>query len=210
MQEIIDIDKVLLGYGEKNLLNLDFKIKKGDFIIVTGGNSTGKSLFLKLLYMKVLPKKGNLSFLGKRITVDSKDRIVEYRKKIGVILQIDTLIPFFSVYQNIELSSEIQNKKKDFNERIDEILDWLSLTEIKNVVVSQLSTSEKQRVSIARALINNPGLIIADQPDANLDEKTSKKLFFLFDSINKLGTTIIVATNKLNEFQKNYKIVKLD
>ena len=210
MHEIINIDKVLLGYGEKNLLNLDFKIKKGDFIIVTGGNSTGKSLFLKLLYMKVLPKKGNLSFLGKRITANSKDRIVEYRKKIGVILQIDTLIPFFSVYQNIELSSEIQNKKKDFSERIDEILDWLSLAEIKNVVVSQLSTSEKQRVSIARALINNPNLIIADQPDANLDEQTSKKLFFLFDSINKLGTTIIVATNKLNEFQKNYKIVKLD
>ncbi|PPR40653.1 MAG: Cell division ATP-binding protein FtsE [Alphaproteobacteria bacterium MarineAlpha8_Bin1] len=209
MKEIINISQVSLGYKDKELLKVNFKIYKGDFCIISGNNATGKSLLLKLLYMKILPKKGNIFLFGKKIDEKSKNQILDYRKNIGVILHDDTLIPFFTVYQNIELSSEIQNSKKDFLKRINEILNWLDLTKIKNSYINQLSSGERQKVSIARALINNPSIIIADQPESYLDQETSKKLFFLFNSINKLGTTIILSTNKPLNNSENCRIIEL-
>ena len=95
-------------------------------------------------------------------------------------MQNDYLIPFFSVYENIELASEIQNYKSDFDSRINQILDWLGLNEIENTKVDKLSKGEKQKVVIARALINKPNIIIADQPENFLDKSTVKKVFFFF------------------------------
>ena len=128
---------------------------------------------------------------------------------MGVILQNDYLIPFFSVYQNIEIASEIQSKKENFTKRIDEIIDWLDLKQIKNELVNKLSNGEKQRVVIARALINNPKIIIADQPENYLDESTKKKLFFLFESLNKLGATIIMTSNSRDFLSVKYKAINL-
>ena len=146
---------------------------------------------------------------GKRITENQKVNILEYRKKVGVILQNDYLIPFFSVYQNIEIASEIQSKKKHFKNRIDEILDWLDLKQISSELVNKLSNGEKQRVVIARALINNPKIIIADQPENYLDEVIKKKLFFLLESLNKLGATIIMTSSNHNMLTSTYKIINL-
>ena len=106
---------------------------------------------------------------------------MEYRKKIGVILQNDYLIPFFSVYENIELASEIQNYKSNFKSRMNQILDWLGLKQIENTKVDKLSKGEKQKVVIARALINRPEIIIADQPENFLDKSTVKKVFFFLN-----------------------------
>ena len=210
MKEIVNIKNVKIGYDKKEILEVNFKIYNGDFFVISGDNASGKSLLLKLLYMKILPKVGNIFFFGENINKESKDKILEYRKKIGVILDNDTLIPFFTVYQNIELASEIQNKKKDFEVRIVEILNWMDLNSIKNKQVNQLSSGQKQKVNIARALINNPRIIIADQPYKNLDELTKKKLDFLFNSINKLGTTLIVATNNLNIENKSVRRIELN
>ena len=210
MKEIVNIKNVKIGYDKKEILEVNFKIYNGDFFVISGDNASGKSLLLKLLYMKILPKVGNIFFFGENINKESKDKILEYRKKIGVILDNDTLIPFFTVYQNIELASEIQNKKKHFEVRIVEILNWMDLNSIKNKQVNQLSSGQKQKVNIARALINNPRIIIADQPYKNLDELTKKKLDFLFNSINKLGTTLIVATNNLNIENKSVRRIELN
>ena len=149
------------------------------------------------------------TFMGKKINENKKINILEYRKKVGVILQNDYLIPFFTVYQNIEIASEIQSKKEHFKKRIDEILDWLDLTKISGEFVNKLSNGEKQRVVIARALINNPQIIIADQPENYLDERTKKKFFFLLESLNKLGTTIIMTSNCHNMLSVNYKNLNL-
>ena len=138
----------------------------------------GKSLLLKLFFLKLLPSNGKIFLYGKRITENEKVDILKYRKKVGVILQNDYLIPFFSVYQNIEIASEIQSKKEYFTKRIDEILNWLDLKKISNELVNKLSNGEKQRVVIARALINNPKIIIADQPENYLDDVTKKKIIF--------------------------------
>ena len=135
---------------------------------------------------------------------------MKYRKKIGVILQNDYLIPFFSVYENIELASEIQNYKRDFKLRINQILDWLGLKEIENTKIDKLSKGEKQKVVIARALINKPNIIIADQPENFLDKSTVKKVFFLLESLNKQGTTIIITSNLEKIITVNYKTINLD
>ena len=177
MSEILRFENISLNTEKKNLFNFSLVIKQGDFFLVNGKNAVGKSLLLKLLFLKILPSNGNIYLYGKKIDNNDKIKILEYRKKMGVILQNDYLIPFFSVYQNIEIASEIQSKKENFTKRIDEIIDWLDLKQIKNELVNKLSNGEKQRVVIARALINNPKIIIADQPENYLDESTKKIIF---------------------------------
>ena len=209
MSEILRFENISLNVEKKNLFNFSLTINAGDFFIVNGKNAAGKSLLLKLFFLKILPSNGKMFLYGKRITENQKVNILEYRKKVGVILQNDYLIPFFSVYQNIEIASEIQSKKKHFKNRIDEILDWLDLKQISSELVNKLSNGEKQRVVIARALINNPKIIIADQPENYLDEVIKKKLFFLLESLNKLGATIIMTSSNHNMLTSTYKIINL-
>ncbi len=195
--------------GEKSL-KVSLKVKKGDFIIIKGKNSSGKSMLLKLFYLKCLPKKGKILFEGNELNNSSKDLVQEFRKKIGVILQNDFLIPFLNVYQNIEIACEIQKNTKNIKSRMNEIFNWLSLQNIKNEKIQNLSNSQKQKVVIARALINNPKLILADQPETFLDGEFRKKLMYLFSSLNKLGSTIIMTTNDLSQFDENCRIITLD
>ncbi len=210
MNEIINLKNVSLILEKKQIYNLNLKITNGDFFLINGENAAGKSTLLKLFCLKILPSRGNFYLNGKKIGSKDKKSILEYRKKIGVILQNDYLIPFFSVYENIELASEIQNYKSNFKSRINQILDWLGLKEIENTKVDKLSNGEKQKVVIARALINKPDIIIADQPENFLDKSTVKKVFFLLESLNKQGTTIIITSNLERIITVNYKTINLD
>ena len=191
-------------------LNVNLKVNNGDFIIIKGKNSSGKSMLLKLFYLKCIPNNGKILFEGNELKSSSKDLVQEFRKKIGVILQNDFLIPFLNVYQNIEIACEIQRNTKNIESRMNEIFKWLSLQHIKNEKIQNLSNSQKQKVVIARALINNPKLILADQPETFLDSDFRKKLMYLFSSLNKLGSTIIMTTNDLSQFDESYRIITLD
>ena len=210
MSEIISLKNVSLILEKKQIYNLNLKITNGDFFLINGENATGKTTLLKLFCLKILPSKGSFYLNGKRVESNDKNLILEYRKKIGVILQNDYLIPFFSVYENIELASEIQNYKSNFKSRINQILDWLGLKQIENTKIDKLSKGEKQKVVIARALINKPDIIIADQPENFLDRTTVKKVFFLFESLNKQGTTVIITSNLEKIITVNYKTINLD
>ena len=210
MNEIFNLKNVSLILEKKQIYNLNLKITNGDFFLINGQNATGKTTLLKLFCLKILPSKGSFYLNGKRIESNDKKVILEYRKRIGVILQNDYLIPFFSVYENIELASEIQNFKSNFKSRMNQILDWLGLKQIENTKVDKLSKGEKQKVVIARALINKPEIIIADQPENFLDKSTVKKVFFLLESLNKQGTTIIITSNLEKIITVNYKTINLD
>ena len=209
MNEILRLDNVSLSINKKKIFNLSFQINKGDFFLIKGDNAVGKSLLLKLLFLKVMPSSGNIYLLGKKINQENKDYILSYRKRTGVILQNDYLIPFFSVYQNIEIASEIQSKKENFKKKIVELIEWFNLNNIENKIVNNLSNGEKQRVVIARALINNPKIVIADYPENSLDLSTTKKLFFLLESLNKLGATVIMTSKNPEFLSINYKSIVL-
>ena len=209
MNEILRLDNVSLTINKKKIFNLSFQINKGDFFLIKGDNAVGKSLLLKLLFLKVMPSTGSIYLLGKKINRENKDYILSYRKRTGVILQNDYLIPFFSVYQNIEIASEIQSKKENFKKKIVELIEWFNLNNIENEIVNNLSNGEKQRVVIARALINNPKIVIADYPENSLDFSTTKKLFFLLESLNKLGATVIMTSKNPELLSINYKSIVL-
>ena len=210
MNEIFFLDNISIFSKKKKIENINLKIFRGDFFVIKGSNSSGKSLLLKLFYLKLLPSKGSFFLNGKIITENSKKKIIENRKRMGVILQNDYLIPFFSVYQNIELASQIQNLKTSFAQRMNEISEWLDLNDIQKEKIVNLSNSQKQKVVIARALINNPNIIIADQPETFLDEVSKKKIFYLLESLSKLGSTIIITTNKDINIKQSHKILELN
>ena len=207
---IFSLENIPIAIKGEIPLKVSLKVKNGDFIIIKGKNSSGKSMLLKLFYLKCLPNKGKIFFEGNELKNSSKDLVQEFRKKIGVILQNDFLIPFLNVYQNIEIACEIQRNTKNIESRMNEIFNWLSLQNIKNEKIQNLSNSQKQKVVIARALINNPKLILADQPETFLDSDFRKKLMYLFSSLNKLGSTIIMTTNDLSQFDESCRIITLD
>ena len=210
MSNLLDIRNVDLGYEPENLIikNININISEKDFIIINGPNGSGKSSFLKLLYMRLLPFRGTFSFFGKEINHISKKDIIDIRKKIGVILQDNYLIPYFSVSQNIELAIQVQEKKNiNIKDRVQEIANWVGLGKLLMNKVNNLSEGEKQKLVIARSLVCKPKLLIADEPMNHLDNKTSQKLFFLLSSINQLGTTIILVdknSDRLDDKNQRY------
>ena len=209
MKEILRLDNVSLNINEKKIFEISFHVNAGDFLLINGANAVGKSLLLKLLFLKIMPSSGSIYLFGKKINREDKSDILSYRKRAGVILQNDYLIPFFSVYQNIEIASEIQSKKENFKKKIVELIEWFDLKNIENELVNNLSNGEKQRVVVARALINNPKIIIADYPENSLDFSTTKKLFFLLESLNKLGATVIMTSKNPELLNINYKSIVL-
>ena len=205
MDNFINIFNANIGYSKDSIIlkNINLKIQEKDFVVIQGKNGSGKSTLLKTLYMKLIPINGNFYLLNQLINKKSKIKILELRKKLGVILQNNYLIPYFSIYQNIELALQIQEDKEiNFSKRIKEIIEWVGLKNMNEKKIEHLSEGQRQKVIIARALICRPKILIADEPMKSLDEETRNKLYFLLKSINKLGTTIIM-TDKENSVVKN-------
>lgn len=204
MDYLVKIENVDIGYTRDQIIlgNVNLNIAQKDFIIIKGFNGSGKSTLLKILYMALLPSKGKVSIFNCLIEKHKRKEITEIRKKLGVILQNNYLIPYLSVRQNIALATLIQNSGKAiFDDRVEEIISWAGLKNISDEKVLKLSEGEKQKVIIARALVSKPKLLIADEPMIHLDEKSKEKFFFLLSSINKLGTTIVMTTKVFEKDQ---------
>ena len=205
---IVKLEKVNLGYQDNNVIeNINLIIQKGDFIHISGDNGSGKSTFLKLLYMKLLPKSGNFFFYNKKITKISQQYISILRRKIGVILQNNFLIPYLSVSQNIDLVNQIHKLEiLDSQKRVKEIINWVGLKDICNNKVDDLSEGEKKKVVIARALVGKPDILLADEPTTYLDNITKEKFYFLLNTLNNFGTTIILSEkNDSIKIENNHK-----
>ena len=205
---IVKLEKVYLGYQDNNVIeNINLIIQKGDFIHLSGDNGSGKSTFLKLLYMKLLPKSGNFFFRNKKITKISQQHISILRRKIGVILQNNFLIPYLSVSQNIDLVNQIHKLEiLDSQKRVKEIINWVGLKDICNNKVDDLSEGEKKKVVIARALVGKPDILLADEPTTYLDNITKEKFYFLLNTLNNFGTTVILSEkNDSIKIENNHK-----
>lgn len=190
-----DIHKVYAnGVTALNGINVD--IKQGEFVYIVGPSGAGKSTFIKLMYREEKPTSGKI-VIGDTDLSEIKERKVPYlRRNIGVVFQDFKLLPKLSVYENVAFALEvIEESPKNIRKRVMEVLEMVGLKNKARFLPSELSGGEQQRVSIARAIVNHPKIVIADEPTGNLDPETSWDIMRTFEEINSKGTTIIMATH---------------
>lgn len=184
-------DKEIIG-----LDNVSFKINDGEFVFLVGKTGAGKSSAIKLLTGEIRPTKGDVIVDGIVVNALRRSKIPYLRRAQGVVFQDFRLLPNKTVYENVAFAMEIIGKsKKEIRRKVPKILSLVGLDERAKNYPNEISGGEQQRVSIARALVNSPSLIIADEPTGNLDVETSQEVMNLFDQINKMGTTIVMVTH---------------
>ena len=182
--------------GQTALKDINLKISKGDFVFIVGPSGAGKSTLIKLLFREVLPTKGQIFFAGKNITRLRPREIPYLRRRIGIVFQDFRLLPEKTVYENVAFAMEVvEASARDIRKRVPQILDRVGLAHKVNAKPSELSGGEQQRIAMARALVNNPDILIADEPTGNLDPDTSWEIMKQLDDINKSGTTVVVASH---------------
>ncbi|WP_340005334.1 cell division ATP-binding protein FtsE [Paenibacillus sp. FSL K6-0276] len=194
--------------GTHALQGVSVKIDRNEFVYIVGPSGAGKSTFMKLIYREEVPTKGQISVGGFNIGKLKQRKIPYVRRNIGVVFQDFRLLPRMTAYENVAFAMEvIEAPKKVIKKRVNEVLDLVGLRSKANREPSQLSGGEQQRIAIARAIVNNPSVIIADEPTGNLDPETSWGIMQLLDEINFRGTTIVMATHNRDIVNKMRKRV---
>lgn len=195
MIKFVDVTKV---YDNNTLAlkNTNLTIEKGEFAFLVGSSGAGKSTIIKMLFKEIEPTSGKLIFNDTDVTNLKKSQIPFYRRKIGVIFQDFKLIPSLTVYENVAFALRVTEAgTKDIRKKVPIALSLVGLSDKIKSFPHELSGGEQQRVSIARAIVNNPTLLIADEPTGNLDPETAKGIMDTLVNINKNGTTILMATH---------------
>ncbi|HBG17116.1 MAG TPA: cell division ATP-binding protein FtsE [Firmicutes bacterium] len=206
-----DLTKIYSN-GVVALEQLSLSVEKGEFVFLVGPSGAGKTTFLNLIIRRELPTAGLLSVNQKNIASLKKDEIAFLRRSIGVIFQDYKLLPHKTVYENISFALEvIETGIKEIKQRVYSVLELVGLLNKSNVFPSELSGGEQQRVCLARAIVNRPLLLLADEPTGNLDPDTSWEIMELLREINKRGTTILMATHNKEIVDKLRKrVIALD
>ncbi|WP_366293032.1 cell division ATP-binding protein FtsE [Paenibacillus sp. AN1007] len=195
MIEMQDVWKTYAN-GTHALQGVSVKIDRNEFVYIVGPSGAGKSTFMKLMYREEVPTKGQISINGFNIGKLKPRKIPYVRRNIGVVFQDFRLLPKMTAFENVAFAMEvIEAPKRHIKKRVMEVLDLVGLRNKANREPSQLSGGEQQRIAIARAIVNNPSVIIADEPTGNLDPETSWGIMQLLDEINFRGTTIVMATH---------------
>jgi cell division transport system ATP-binding protein len=201
LENMIKFNNVTKYYsgGIVALDNINIHIEKGEFVFIVGQSGAGKSTFVKMLLKEEPPTKGEIIIDDMKINNLHCRRVPYLRRKMGVVFQDFRLLPKKTVYENVAYSMEIIGAKpKEVRKRVPLILSMVGLSSRANVYPDQLSGGEQQRVSMARAMINNPTLLIADEPTGNLDPETSWEIMRLLKQFNRNGTTVVMATHDQN------------
>lgn len=195
---MIRFEKVALRYdtGPEVLHDLSFTLTPGSFHFLTGPSGAGKSSLLRLLYLGQRPTRGKVSMFGQDMYGVDRDGIMPLRRQIGVVFQDFLLLDHLSVFDNVALPLRITGREeKEITSNVVELLKWVGLGDHIHSKPPILSGGQKQRVAIARAIISRPRLLLADEPTGNLDDTIGTRLLYLFDELNRMGTTIVVATH---------------
>jgi cell division transport system ATP-binding protein len=200
LSTIAEFDSVGLRYGTgaEVLRDLDFRLVGGGFYFLTGPSGAGKTSLLKLLYLAQRPTRGRIQLFGQDLTDAPRDALPDFRRRIGVVFQDFRLVRHLSAFENVALPLRIAGKADDeIDGPVREMLDWVGLGDRSGARPPTLSGGEQQRVAIARAVINRPDLLVADEPTGNVDSDMAQRLLHLFTALNRLGTTIVVATHDI-------------
>jgi cell division transport system ATP-binding protein len=205
---MIRFDHVSKAFGLEThaLSNITVDIKDGEFVFLIGPSGVGKSTFLRLILRDILPSEGIIIIDDWDITKLPQSKIHLLRRKVGMVFQDFKLLVDRTTYENVALGLEILGKSKEETEKgVSDVLELVGLSHKRNSFPLQLSAGELQRVSIARAIVGGPKILLADEPTGNLDPDTSWDIMQILDEINSLGTTVIVATHNasfVNEMKK--------
>jgi cell division transport system ATP-binding protein len=195
---ILNIEEVSIFQQDETIFeNINININKGDFIYLIGKTGSGKSSLIKTIYADLELQKGEISVGGFSLKNLKENKIPFLRRKLGIVFQDFNLLKDRSVFDNLKFvlqATEWKNKRK-IEDRIYEVLEIINIKDLIHKFPHQLSGGQKQKVAISRALLNNPDLIIADEPTGNLDPKTSLEIMQLLLDLNKKGNTILMATH---------------
>lgn len=182
------------GVVASNGINIE--IDRGEFVYVVGPSGAGKSTFIKMMYREEAPTSGEIIFNNTNLATLRQKEIPQLRRRIGVVFQDFKLLPKLNVYENIAFALEvIEESPENIRKKVTEVLGLVGLTQKARMFPEELSGGEQQRVSIARSIVNQPEVVIADEPTGNLDPETSWEIMKIFEQINAQGTTIIMATH---------------
>lgn len=206
MIEFSNVTKIYKETGTKALKGVSFKIPKGDFVFLIGETGAGKTTISRLMQREEKYDRGRI-IIDEYNLSDIKKRDIPYlRRKMGVVFQDYRLLTHKNVFENVAFAMEvIGTPKRNIEHMVPQILSLVGLEEKSEARPSQLSGGEQQRVAMARAMANNPPILIADEPTGNLDPDTSREIMYLFERFNRLGTTVIIATHAreiVDEMQK--------
>ena len=203
MIEFKNVTKIYSDSGVKAIDNVSFKIEKGEFVFLVGPSGAGKSTLTELIIKEEIPTEGEINVCGFNLNELPKKKIPYLRRSIGMAFQDFRLLPNKTVYENVAFAMQVTGaQRREIRRSVPNVLAMVGLSGKAKMRPGQLSGGEQQRVSLARALVNRPPVIIADEPTGNLDPDTAAEIMQLLEDINKRGTTMLVATHA-KEFVDN-------
>lgn len=184
------------GRGAEVLRDVTFHLRPGSFHFLTGPSGSGKTSLLRMLFMSIGPTRGHISVLGQEISRVTPSRRAQLRRRIGIVFQDFRLLDHLTTWDNVALPLRVTGKRiSDYKEDVTDLLQWVGLGDRIHSFPHVLSGGEKQRAAIARAVINKPELLLADEPTGNVDPQMARRLLRLFIELNRLGTSVVIATH---------------
>ena len=213
--EIVQFENVGLRYGNDRevLSDVSFTLFPGSFYFLTGASGAGKTSLLKLLYLAQRPSRGMIRMFGTDAITTPRESLPMLRRRLGVVFQDFRLVAHLSAFDNVALPLRVAGvSERELAKPVADMLDWVGLTERMHARPAQLSGGEQQRVAIARAVIGRPDMLVADEPTGNVDPEMAIKLLRLFEALNRLETTVVVATHDVHLIRKvpDSLIMRLD
>jgi len=209
---MVEFKNISYSYSkESGIYDIDLNVEDGEFCFLVGPTGSGKTSLLKMIYFDILPSVGEINVLGYNSSKTKSNKVHRLRKKIGVIFQDYKLLQQRTVYENIALPLHINGVgRKKIKDNVKEALELADLADYQNKYPNELSGGEQQRVCIARAIVKNPELILADEPTGNLDPAAAHKILKILEQINKEGTTVVMATHNYKLISdRDYRIIEL-
>ncbi len=195
---MVRFETVGMRYGDEPevLRDVTFHLGPGSYHFLTGPSGAGKTSLLRLMYLAHRPSRGSVSIFDRDVAKTRRDELPGLRRRIGVVFQNFRLLDHLSALDNVALPLRVAGARRNaVRERVAELLAWVGLGEHLDARPRTLSDGEKQRVAIARAVINRPSLLLADEPTGSVDREQGSRILRLFEELNKIGTTVVLATH---------------
>jgi len=211
---VISLRGVTLVYpnGTRALDGVDLEVAKGSFVFLVGHSGTGKSSLLRLLYREQRPSRGEVTVDGTRVDNLRRSKVAQLRRNVGVVFQDFKLLSDKTVWENVAFALQVTGAKtKDVRRQVPRVLDLVGLAHKSRMYPTELSGGEQQRTAIARALVNNPKIMLCDEPTGNLDPVNTNEIMDLLHRINLKGTTVVIAThNALVVDRMRRRVIRLE